>query len=260
MSDINRQVRFDAPPMRVATALAPSVWRSAIHIEPAGAGSRVVIAAQASPTGVAQAVEALALADVCDARRALEEADKAAEANNGVLEASGSWTGSRQTIDLEVETAAPSSAVWRVLADLDTVERWNPSVKRARITSLENQGLGTTRECALSPIGTVQERVTHWSDGQLMSVEVYRQRLVPLSCDTAATIQLQDRAQETMVRLHMEYSLRLGVVGRAVHAMALRRLFHRSVQAMLAGLKYHVETGASTPPKRMLPASGVRAA
>ncbi len=70
--EIDRQVCIDAAPIRVGVALAHSTWRSAMRIEPAGAGCRVLISAAATPDGVAQTIEALALAEVCAARSRLE--------------------------------------------------------------------------------------------------------------------------------------------------------------------------------------------
>ena len=73
MTEIDRQVRLDASPSDVAAALATSPWRSAMRIEPAGAGSRVVISARAEPDELARAVENMALDEVCRLRSALSD-------------------------------------------------------------------------------------------------------------------------------------------------------------------------------------------
>ena len=79
MADINRQIRLDASPSDVAAALATSPWRSAMRIEPAGAGSRVVISATAEPEELARAVETMALDEVCRLRSALADPTPRAE-------------------------------------------------------------------------------------------------------------------------------------------------------------------------------------
>lgn len=255
MTDINRQIRLDASPSDVAAALATSPWRSAMRIEPAGAGSRVVISATAEPEELARAVENMALDEVCRLRGALTD-----PAPRTAPLGSTTWRRTVQTLEMAVTIDAPTATVWPALADVGNVEAWNPGIASARLTSDTEQGVGATRECVLSPMGTVQERVTAWMHERLITVEIYERKRLPAVRRAMATIELEADAARTSVRCRLDYEVGLGPVGRSLNASLLRRMFATSLVGMLAGLKHHVETGETVAGIEGLPVTHVRAA
>src|ERR1043165_2700090 len=72
----------------------------------------------------------------------------------------------------EVHAACAPERVWALLADLEAVQRYNPSVRRAAIEGPQRTGIGARRSCDLLPKGRVVERVTHWEDGRALGLEV----------------------------------------------------------------------------------------
>ena len=256
MTEIDRQVRLDASPSDVAAALATSPWRSAMRIEPAGAGSRVVISARAEPDELARAVENMALDEVCRLRSALSDPPPRTAPLG-----EGSWRRTVQALEMRVAIDATPAMVWAALADVGNVERWNPGVGSARVTSDRSHGVGVTRECVLSPMGTVQERIIAWTDGRLMTVEIYESKRVPAIRRALATIDLGLLHHgATQVRCRLEYEVGLGPLDRGLNGTLLRRLFTRTLIGMLAGLKHHVETGEHVSGLRSLPVTEVSAA
>ena len=255
MTEISRQVRLDASPSDVAAALAASPWRSAIRIEPAGAGSRVVISARAEPEELARAVENMALDEVCRLRSALSDPTPRTAPLGP-----GSWKRTVQAIELRVAVDAAPSTVWAALADVGNVAAWNPGITSARVTSEADRGVGATRECVLSPMGTVQERITAWIDERLITVEIYERKRMPAIRRALATIELAAANGGTSVTCRLDYEVGLGPVGRGLNASMLRRMFGRSLTGMLAGLKHHVETGEDVAGVRRLPIREVSAA
>lgn len=255
MAEINRQVRLDASPSDVAAALATSPWRSAMRIEPAGAGSRVVISALAEPEELARAVENMALDEVCRLRSALSD-----PAPRTAPLGPRTWRRTVQRLEMRVFIDAPTSDVWAALADVGNVEAWNPGIESARVTSETDRGIGATRECVLSPMGTVQERITAWIDERLITVEIYERKRMPAIRRALATIELTTADRGTHVACRLDYEVGLGPVGRGLNGTMLRRMFTRSLVGTLAGLKHHVETGEPVTGVRSLPLAEVRAA
>lgn len=255
MADIDRQVRLDASPRDVAAALATSPWRSAMRIEPAGAGSRVVISAHAEPEELARAVENMALDEVCRLRSALTDPTPRTAPLGPPT-----WRRTVQTLAMRVTVDAAPADVWAALADVGNVEAWNPGIDSARVTSETDRGVGATRECVLSPMGTVQERITAWIDERLITVEIYERKRMPAIRRALATIELAAVDRGTSVSCRLDYEVGLGPVGRGLHAAVIRRLFTQSLVGMLAGLKHHVETGEPVAGVRTLPLAEVRAA
>lgn len=164
------------------------------------------------------------------------------------------------TIDLSIDIDAPADEVWKDLADFGGVSVWNPNVKQSRLTSDTTEGTGVSRECVLAPMGTVQERVTEWTEGRLMGVEIYDHKNLPGLRSAFATIELEPRGATTRVTVHMDYAVGLGVVGAGMNAMGMKRLFTKSLGGLLAGLKHHVETGEAVDGKTRLDLAAVERA
>src|SRR5690242_3484184 len=72
----------------------------------------------------------------------------------------------------EVRAGCPPERVWALLSDLEAAERYNPTVRTARIKGERRSGVGAERTCELVPSGQVVERVTHWEDGRALGLEV----------------------------------------------------------------------------------------
>ena len=164
------------------------------------------------------------------------------------------------TLNLSITIDASTEKVWKVLADFGGVATWNPSVKQSRLTSSSIEGAGVSRECVLAPMGTVQERVTEWTDGRLMVIEVYDHKNLPGLRSAVATIELESQGPTTLVHCRMDYAVGLGVVGAGMNAMGMRRVFTKSLGGLLAGLKHHVETGERVDGKTRLDLGAVRPA
>lgn len=164
------------------------------------------------------------------------------------------------TISRQVTIDAPSEQVWPALADFGGISAWNPNVKTSSLTSVEQTGAGITRECQLVPMGTVQERVSEWVEGEMMSVEILEFKNVPAMRSTVAVFRLEPEGPRTTVRLDMTYEVGLGALGAGMNSMVMKRQFTKAATSMMAGLKLHVETGAAVDRTATLPTDAVIAA
>lgn len=164
------------------------------------------------------------------------------------------------TINLSTTINATPEQVWPLLADFGGVAAWNPSVKTSRLTSSQSVGEGITRECTLSPMGTVQERVTAWEDQRLMGIEIFEFKNVPGMRGGAAIFELVPQAGRTVVNVTFDYTVGLGLVGAGMNSMGMRRKFIKSMKGLLAGLKHHVETGEAIDGFKGLPVDEVAVA
>jgi uncharacterized protein YndB with AHSA1/START domain len=252
---VERQIPFDAAPVQVAAALARSPWREALRIEPAGSGSRVVLTALIEPRGLAEAIERLVVDDLgrlrsslCGPSAATGPTDRGCvpSIDHPTERVSDQRKEDRtmNEIRLSIVVDATPEEVWPALADFGGVATWNPGVKESHLTSEATQGVGTSRQCRLAPMGIVRERVTEWDPGRMLAIEIYENENIPGFRSAVATLRLAERGPSaTEVSVEMAYSVGLGLVGATANALGMRRLFNRSLSRLLAGLKYHVETG-----------------
>jgi len=138
----------------------------------------------------------------------------------------------------EQRVAAAPAAVWAVLADFGNVHRWSPSVAASRLTSTATTGPGCSRACDVRGLGRIEETVTEWTDGR--GFAYVATPLGPLGASrnrwTVAAV-----PGGSVVEVELAYRVRYGVLGRALHALVMRRKLARLMPAVLAQLAGHVE-------------------
>lgn len=69
-------------------------------------------------------------------------------------------------VSREVQLDAPKDKVWTTLVNLGAIQNYNPMVARSYYTSETRTGIGATRHCDFSPMGSVEERVVAWEEGK----------------------------------------------------------------------------------------------
>ncbi len=141
-----------------------------------------------------------------------------------------------------VQIDAPVDKVWRTLADLGSIDKWNPGVAKSYATSEATQGEGATRHCDLeSGNAQLEERAFDWREGEGYKIDVYKSTL-PLKRNIVA-FEIEPSGDGTLARVTADYQLKYGPVGALMDILIARRQVQQGFDEMLAGLKYHVETG-----------------
>jgi hypothetical protein len=142
----------------------------------------------------------------------------------------------------EIRIDAPREKVWEVLSDLGGIYKWNPGVSHSRSTSESSGGEGATRHCDLaSPKGYLEERAFDWREGEGFKIDVYESNL-PIKRNV---VEFTVRSVEdgTIVSVAPDYELKFGPIGALLDRLVAGRQLRKGMDNLLAGLKYHVETG-----------------
>lgn len=136
---------------------------------------------------------------------------------------------------------APPEAVWAVLASLDALAAYDPGVAKSTIVSAVESGPGAARRCELAPGGWFEEKVTAWRPHEALAFELYRCTLPVRRLEHSYT--LTPDGAGTVVRQRMHYELKMGLLGRLLDALVVRRKWNAGIRGFFAGLKRHVESG-----------------
>jgi ligand-binding SRPBCC domain-containing protein len=139
----------------------------------------------------------------------------------------------------EVAIDAPAGDVWRVLADLEQVQHYNPLVAQARYVSSNREGVGAARRCEFKPKGFSVERVIEWHPEELLGLEVVESSW-PLRSSRWWT-KLSRENGRTHVSQELEYEPKFGLLGKAMDAAMMRRKMDKVVAEIFDGLKAFVE-------------------
>lgn len=152
----------------------------------------------------------------------------------------------------ETLIAAPKTKVWAVLANLETVQDYDPFVRRAYFLTEARVGVGAARHCDVIDGTFVRERVTEWreGDGYSITVDEDNQADFPLT-DQALEFHLGERDGGTTVEARFSYGLKPDAKVSADEADAMAG---ELVSGVLEGLRAFVETGEPTRMPEGVPA------
>ena len=142
----------------------------------------------------------------------------------------------------QVTVDAPKERVWEVLADFGGVSNWAPTITESRSLTEANEGVGAERTCDHVKMGTLEERIVEWEEGERYAYIVTKGLPMPMKSlknDWSAA----SANGATRVDLRMVFETKFGPLGTMMEAMMLRRMMRKEMGISLAGLKYHVETG-----------------
>lgn len=140
---------------------------------------------------------------------------------------------------------APREEVWAVLADIGSIHSWNPGVEHSHTTTEKDSGLGASRHCDLGGRNYLEEEVVEYEQGEKLTMRVTDSNL-PFA---HANIRFFLEPEETSTRviLQPDYELKFGLVGELMDRLFVRRSYEKGMQALLRGLKRHVESEVQTP-------------
>jgi uncharacterized protein YndB with AHSA1/START domain len=139
----------------------------------------------------------------------------------------------------EITIEAPPEGVWRVLADIGDIQRWNPGVVSSRNTSAHPTGMGASRHCDLGGQNYLDEEVVEWEEGRRLTMRVVDTNLPFQTIDIRFRLQAENGA--TVVSLSPEYTLKYGMLGAIMDRVYVRRTYEKGMRVLLRGLKEHVE-------------------
>lgn len=151
---------------------------------------------------------------------------------------------------------ADKDKVWEVLADFGAVSNWAPTITESATVGAANQGVGAVRTCKHVKMGKLQETIVSWTESEAYSYDVTFGLPFPMKT-LRNHWSVREQGASTEVKLHQEFSTKLGPLGSLMESMMLKRLMRKEMRLALAGLKYHIETGSIATTDVDLPLASV---
>ena len=137
---------------------------------------------------------------------------------------------------------AGKDKVWEVLADFAGVANWAQTITESAIVGDANQGVGAVRTCEHVKMGTLEETIVSWTEGEAYSYDVTAGLPFPMKA-LRNHWSVRNRGALTEVTLLQDFSTKVGPVGSLMEVMMIKRMMRKEMGLALAGLKYHIETG-----------------
>jgi len=142
----------------------------------------------------------------------------------------------RQTVTID----APADVVWRALAKLDAVSSWSHAVSKAYLKSSRDRGVGAERVCEVAGLGTLTERVVHWSEGEALSYEISGMPWIVKSAESSWQLE-STRSDLTTLTVVMVIETRLGVLGSLMEKSLLAPKINAALRDIVTEFKHYIE-------------------
>ncbi len=143
------------------------------------------------------------------------------------------------TIHHELKANCPPEKVWALLSDLEAVQRYNPTVRRALLQGSLRSGVGAEHACELKPKGRVVERVTHWEEGSALGLEVAESDW-PIHFMRWIT-RVEPDGASTRITQSLEYKVKFGPLGWVLDNLVMKRKLTSTLDEVLGTLVKHAE-------------------
>ena len=141
-----------------------------------------------------------------------------------------------------IQIQAPVARVWAALADIGSIERWNPSVKESHQTTDGEVTRGAGRHCGLGGKNYLVEEVVTFEPQSRITFRITETNLPFEAADIRFT--LAEETDTTVVTVSPEYLLKFGLLGKILDTLMVRMAYRKGMKDLLQGLKQHVETAA----------------
>jgi ligand-binding SRPBCC domain-containing protein len=162
---------------------------------------------------------------------------------------------------VEVIIDAPIEKVWKDFANIGAIFLNSPTVDTSYASSEIKTGVGATRHMILSPMikkgATLDERVLIWEEGTYQKLEVYKVYKVSGIQTMGGDFRLIKQGDKTILRSTLNYSMKSGMWG-MMNKMMGKKKFATVWRNVIAGYKYHIETGREVTHKTKLDISAAK--
>jgi carbon monoxide dehydrogenase subunit G len=162
------------------------------------------------------------------------------------------------TIKNTVIINAKKDRVWEILSDFGNVQNLSPGIAKSYLTSDINNGLGATRHCDFTSMGSqVEEKIIEWNQGNSFKIELYDTKNIPMIKGMNAHFKLEDHNNGTELTTTFEYYMN-NFVGDIMNGLKMKKMNEKSWVLFLVGIKHYTETGESVTKETKLDLSAVK--
>ncbi len=144
------------------------------------------------------------------------------------------------TIQNEIIVNASVERIWNVLADLELLDKYDPTVKKSTLISDERTGMGAKRKVnMIDGKNWFEEKVTNFQPNQALTYEL-TDCSFPIK-GLAHSYTFEKIGTRTKVKQVMEYTVKFGFLGKLMDRMMIRKQSDAGIKKFFLGLKSYVE-------------------
>jgi ligand-binding SRPBCC domain-containing protein len=144
------------------------------------------------------------------------------------------------TLHNEITIDAPIEKIWTVLANMEELEKYDPTVLKSTATTDAKNGLGASRKVDMRDgKNWFREKVTIFKPNEALEFEL-------TACSFPVhqlkhSYSFQTTGSQTKVKQVMQYRVKFGLLGKIMDNLVIRKKSDKGIKQFFAGLKSYVE-------------------
>jgi ribosome-associated toxin RatA of RatAB toxin-antitoxin module len=144
------------------------------------------------------------------------------------------------TIHNEILINAPIEKIWAALTNLELLEKYDPTVKKSRLTSNQKTNVGAARRVDMQDgKNWFEERLTIFEPNKHLTFELTACSFPIHKLKHSYSFEKIDG--KIKVRQVMDYKVKFGVVGKLMDALIVKRQSDAGIKKFFSGLKSYTE-------------------
>ncbi|MBK9730391.1 MAG: SRPBCC family protein [Chitinophagaceae bacterium] len=145
------------------------------------------------------------------------------------------------TIYNEITINAPVEKIWEVLANIEMLERYDPTVKKSIALSENKSGLNAKRKVLmLDNKNWFDEKVTVFKPAEALTYQL-TDCSFPIK-GLQHSYSFEKIGNQTKVKQVMHYTVKFGLLGKLLDAVMIRKQSDSGIKKFFDGLKSYAET------------------
>ena len=145
------------------------------------------------------------------------------------------------TIHNEIIVDASIDKLWSILTDLELLARYDPTVKKSILVSVEKAGIGAKRKIVmLDGKNWFEEKITVFKQNDALTFQL-TDCSFPIK-ELKHSYRFEKIDNLTKVKQIIEYTVKFGLLGKFLDSLIIRKQSDRRIKKFFAGLKSYAET------------------
>jgi ribosome-associated toxin RatA of RatAB toxin-antitoxin module len=149
------------------------------------------------------------------------------------------------TIHNEILINAPIEKIWGILANLEALDKYDPTVKKSTLVSTEKTGIGAKRTVNMRDgKNWFNEKITVFQPNKALTYQL-TECSFPIK-GLQHSYSFEQTGHQTKVKQVMEYTVKFGLLGKLLDALMIKKQSDTGIKKFFAGLKAYAELKDNT--------------
>lgn len=141
----------------------------------------------------------------------------------------------------EITINAPVEKIWEILANIELLDKYDPTVKQSTALSTNKSGIHAKRKVLmLDNKNWFEEKVTEFNPNVALTYQLTDCSFPIKGLKHSYTFEKIE--QKTKVKQVMEYTVKFGIFGKLLDSLMIRKQSDTGIKKFFAGLKSYAET------------------